>query len=68
MCPALPALLSDSVSWSWVGVFCVLFFLCGGTIAWILGYQVGFMDGRAASQKEGTFSLSDQQHACFPFA
>jgi membrane protein YqaA with SNARE-associated domain len=48
----LPVLLSGSVSWPWVGVFCVLFFLFGGTIAWILGYHAGLVDGRNAIWKE----------------
>jgi hypothetical protein len=54
----LPVFLSSSVSWTWAGVFCVLFFLCGGTLAWILGYQAGHMDGRATVQKE---RLGDDQ-------
>jgi hypothetical protein len=45
-------LLSSAVDHPWVGVLCVLFFLCGGTIAWIFGYQAGRMDGRAAARKE----------------
>ena len=46
-----PALLSGSIGWPWVGVLCVLFFLCGATLAWIFGYQAGFLDGRAAARK-----------------
>jgi hypothetical protein len=45
-------LATGSVGWLWVGVFCSLFFLCGGTIAWVLGYQSGRMDGRADAGKE----------------
>ena len=39
------------VSWTWAGVLCALFFLCGGTIAWLLGYQSGRMDGRSEARK-----------------
>jgi hypothetical protein len=52
MDPAFHAVLSGAVGWPWVGVLCVLFFLCGGTLAWVLGYQAGHMDGRAEGRKE----------------
>ena len=45
-------LLSGAVSWPWVGVACTLFFLCGGTIAWILGYQAGRLDGMSEARKD----------------
>ena len=42
----------SSPSWLWVGVLCGLFFLCGGTIAWVLGYHAGFAEGRDVARKE----------------
>jgi hypothetical protein len=50
MDPVASSFLSGSVGWPWVGALCVLFFLCGGTIAWILGYHAGRMDGRVAGR------------------
>ena len=47
-----PVLSSGSVGWPWVGVLCALFFLCGGTVAWILGYHIGFSEGKRAAREE----------------
>ena len=49
---ASPVLLSGSLGWPWIGLSCALFFLCGGTIAWILGYQAGFAEGKYAVREE----------------
>jgi membrane protein YqaA with SNARE-associated domain len=51
MDPVPTVILSGAVSWPWVGVFCTLFFLCGGIIAWILGYHAGRLDGLASERK-----------------
>ena len=49
----MPLVLSSGfVSWSWAGVLCALFFLCGGTVAWILGYHIGFAEGKRADREE----------------
>jgi hypothetical protein len=35
-----------------MGVLCALFFLCGGTISWILAFHAGFAEGKDAVRKE----------------